>query len=396
MKYLFLLFLSLGIALSVSAQKSNLDKAKKLIGRTDKIGDARAFLSSAMDSTETRDNIDTYYIAGRIEWEAYDKNRKSNSITPGTVNQIEVARQLLDGYRYFDKAVKMDTAKNSKGQLKPRYTKELKRRLAEKINDFADIASYYYNDPEKKHYSEAHDAFIIYAASPYRKVALPDSIKGKWYFNAGRAAWNGQNFQDAAMAFGEAAKYIENDPMPTVFEIASWRQVALKDTLRENEAKAAILDAAREGYSRFGISNCFILENLVKTLTFSGKGEEAVTFLTEVISEHPDQSVLYGLRAFVFDYLHRDDDSERDYRKYADMHDLSYDIMREAIYKIVNIGNLKWDQIEIEDPDAEAKKADLRKNYFMEAKKMIEKLKGLDDHPGDFTDVLETIYYHIN
>lgn len=398
MRHFLVIIFSLALSLTASAQMSNLIKAKKLIGRTDKLEEARSLVKTAMDSTATRDLADTYYLAGRIEWGAYDKNSKANSITPGAVNKIDVAHQLLNGYRYFDKAVSMDTAKNKKGIPSPKFTKEIHKRMADKINDFDYAASIFFNDPEKKNYMAAYDAYMIFADSPYRKEGktIPDSLKAKIYFTAGRAAWNDGEYEKAATAFGKARQIETEDPMACIYEIASWLQVQQKNPAREQDAKNAILMAAKDGYQKFGLSNPYIIHNLINTMIHDGQSREAVDFLTSAIAENPDRSELYGLRAFVYDYLKDDANSEKDYRQYASMHNVSYDTMRDAIYKLVSIGSKKWEALELKDPQLNAKKNDLKANYFLEAKKWIEKMNSPSNHPGDFDDILEIIYYHIN
>lgn len=398
MRYLTLIFLAFTLSLSASAQKSALDRAKKLIGRTDRLQDARSLLKSAMDSTDTRDNIDTYYIAGKIEWAAYDKNSRANSITPGSVNQIEVAHQLLNGYHYFDQAIKMDTLKNKKGVVSHKYSRELKKKIADKIADFDYAASVLFNDPDKKNYLAAYDAYMIYADSPYRKKGsqLPDSVKTKIYFTAGRAAWNDGDYEKSALAFGKARHMEMDDPMACIYEIASWLQVQQKDPSSEKRAKQAILEAAADGYAKFGLSNPYIIHNLINTMIHDGQSPQAIEFLSKAIAENPDQAELYGLRAFVYDYLKDDDNAEKDYRQYASMQNVNYDTMRDAINKIVSIGSRKWNDLELKDPQLSAKKNELKTNYFLEAKKWIERMKGQSNHPGDFNEVLEIIYFHIN
>lgn len=73
-----LLFIALCTAAvgSVSAQKANVDAAKKLAGKIDKIEEARALIKEAIANPETKDQANTYVIASDIELKAYDKAKK--------------------------------------------------------------------------------------------------------------------------------------------------------------------------------------------------------------------------------------------------------------------------------------------------------------------------------
>ncbi|MDE6811982.1 MAG: hypothetical protein K2J15_06480, partial [Muribaculaceae bacterium] len=106
---------------SASAQKANVDAAKKLSGKFDKLEDARSLINQAMNDPETANDVNTYYIAGKLEFDAYDKGLQSKMINPNdpAADPEKMAEELLNGYKWFIKALPLDSVPNEKGEIKP-------------------------------------------------------------------------------------------------------------------------------------------------------------------------------------------------------------------------------------------------------------------------------------
>lgn len=92
---------------SVSAQKSVVDQANKLAGKIDQIGQARELIQQAINNPETQNDARTYYTAGKIEFDAFDKAYGKQMINPQDkdVNPLEMGQELINGYNAFLKAL---------------------------------------------------------------------------------------------------------------------------------------------------------------------------------------------------------------------------------------------------------------------------------------------------
>ncbi|MDE7343374.1 MAG: hypothetical protein K2N19_05090, partial [Muribaculaceae bacterium] len=69
MKKVITMALCIAAVGSMSAQKANVDGAKKLSGKFDKIEEARNLIKQAMENPETANDANTYYVAGKIEFD---------------------------------------------------------------------------------------------------------------------------------------------------------------------------------------------------------------------------------------------------------------------------------------------------------------------------------------
>lgn len=69
MKKILTLALCLTAVGSMSAQKENVDQAAKMSGKIDKIADARALINQAKENPATANDVRTYYVAGKLEFD---------------------------------------------------------------------------------------------------------------------------------------------------------------------------------------------------------------------------------------------------------------------------------------------------------------------------------------
>ena len=113
--------------------------------------------------------------------------------------------QLLNGYQEFLKALSLDSVPNAKGEIKPKFSKDIASKINGHFNDYFNAGGTFYN--EKKFYPEAYEAFMIYGNMPSKSFAskevksTPDSVLNTAFFNAGISAYAGNNLEAGANAF---------------------------------------------------------------------------------------------------------------------------------------------------------------------------------------------------
>ena len=141
MKKILTFALCLAAAGSISAQKQVVDQANKLAGKNDKITEARDLIKQAAANPETQNDARTYFVAGKIEFDAFDNSFKKQMINPKdpSVNPLEMGEQLLNGYQEFLKALSLDSVPNAKGEIKPKFSKDIASKINGHFNDYFNI-----------------------------------------------------------------------------------------------------------------------------------------------------------------------------------------------------------------------------------------------------------------
>ena len=120
---------------SMSAQKANVDAAKKLSGKPDKIEEARSLIQQAMENPETANDAQTYFIAGKIEFDAFDKDLTNSMINPASVDNVKMGQNLINGYHNFVKALPLAAVPNEKGKVDTKTPKSIVSTLKGHAND---------------------------------------------------------------------------------------------------------------------------------------------------------------------------------------------------------------------------------------------------------------------
>lgn len=390
--------LCLGTTTCLFAQTTLVKQAEKLSGKQEKLGEARSLIKQAMENPETKDQAYTYFVAGKIEMDAYDNGYKLKMINPNDASaQPDVlGKELLDAYNYFLQALPLDSLPNEKGQVKPKYSKDIYNRIKGHQSDFYEVGANYYND--KKYYPESYDAFVIYAGLPANfnlndpNIISPEQVANA-YFNAGIAANQGGAYEASANAFKQARLAGYAQPEATIYEIASWQTIAQNDENRTAEAQENILTAAQAGIDQFGLENTIFINNLINSLVSDNQTDAAIARLNDLIAQNPDNANLYGLRGYVYDRLENEDLSEADYRKAASMPNVDFETLKNASNKLYRVGTNKLNAIEGTSPEANAARENVKNNYFMVAKQYADQANQMQ--PGDsyIQNILDSIDY---
>ncbi len=393
MKKIFVLALCAAAAGSMFAQKANVDAAKKLAGKVDKIEEARTLIQAALADSETMNDPNTYFIAGKIEYDAFDKNDAARRINPADVDLLNMYRELLNGYNYYVQGIPVDAA-----SPKPKLGKDMAKAIASHATQYFEGGANFFN--EKVFYPEAYQSFMIYGdlsdmtdllgkATPQ----LPQADRATAYFNAGLAAYSGNQVEKSAEAFKKARGAGYSDPQAYVYEIACWQNIAQTDSTKSEEAKNRIREVAMDGYRAFGIDQPLFINNLVNSMVSDNQTDQALALITNELGNHPDSPALYGLRAFVYDRADNDEASLADYRKAVSMPGVDYETLKNAAKKIYRLGAEKWNSLEGNSAATQAARQDVKTNYFEAAKAITEQAKALNGVDDDLQYVIENIDY---
>lgn len=400
MKKILTLALTMAVAGSMMAQKQVVDQASKLSGKTDKIAEARSLIDQAKNNAETKNDARTYYVAGKIELDAFDEGFKKKMINPNdaSVSAVDMGQQLLNAYNNFIQALPLDSVPDDKGKVKPKFAKEIISKLNGHFNDFFNAGGSFYN--EKKYYPEAYTAFMVYGTMPQQPWAdksitsIPDSVINTGFFNAGLSAYAANQLEPAAKAFKAARLNNTDNPNTYIYELACWQYIANGDSTKLDEAKQHIEEVSKAGYEKFGMSQPIFVNNLINSLVLNNKMNDALALVDNLIAkpgnDNKTLASLYGLRGFVNDRAGNDDASIADYRKAAETPDVDFETLKNAAKKIFRAGTTKWNSIEGAAPE---QRNDLKVNYFEYAKKLTDRAKEMNSDDTDLNYVIESVDY---
>ena len=114
------------VASASFAQKKAVKEAESLAkGTTPDFTEARALIKGALENPETKDNAQTWYVAGFIEDQQFNQEQAKQMLgqQPNEPVMYEALGSILP---YFEKSYELDQLPNEKGKVKPKWTKKIK------------------------------------------------------------------------------------------------------------------------------------------------------------------------------------------------------------------------------------------------------------------------------
>ncbi len=399
MKKILTLALCAATVCGAMAQKQSVDQAAKMAGKFDKLNEARGLINGAMQNPETQNDARTYFVAGEVEFDAYDTGFRDAQINPNapSADPMQMAQELLNGYNYYMQALPLDSLPDAKGKVNPKFSKKIASKVVGHVGDFFNAGGTLYNN---KQYPEAYDLFMIYADMPdetrFGKVTVPltPEQRATAYYYAGLAGYFSQQPMKAVEALKKArlSGYEDPEAQNYVMEIASWQQIA-QDSTMADLAKSNIIDVARSGYQKYGVTVPLFISNLVNSMINDGQFAQAFALMDDEIQKNPENSWLYGLRAYVYDVNGKDEESVNDYRKAAALPGADFETLKNAAKKIYRVGSEKLNAIEGNSAEARSARQALKTDYFEAAKGIVDQARQMPNADGSIDYVSDAINY---
>lgn len=306
-----------------SAQKSLVKEVEgKAKGFDANYVEARKQLAPALTDAETKDDAQTWYVAGTIEFGDYDSQLGKKAVGQSTDDKA-MGDALLKGYEYFMTAFPLDSVpeidkktgapklnKDGSPKVKTKYSKDMAKKIAAHYNDYASGGQFLW---EAKDYPGAYKAWAIYTSLPQNPslggeapAAAPDSVVGQIYYFQGLAAWQAEQLDDAIASFRAAQKLGFNDESLYDYAIA---------VAAQKQDNPLIVEFAQEGNKLYGDSTSKFLTIIINDKINNEKYGEALSLLEQAIAVSPDNAELYDVRGILYQTQKDNDKAQADFEK---------------------------------------------------------------------------------
>ena len=271
---------------------------------------ARADIQEALANEETVSDAKTWYVAGDIEQRFFDKENSQLQLGL-SAKENEMYNALSNEYKYYLKAVALDTLPNKKGKVKPKYLKNIRRDLLANSDGYIQGGVYYFN---QKEYQEALDIWNIFLqirdlpfmATEAEKMPA-DSIYAMLEFNSAIAAMQTGNHQLAIETLNRAKGngYSQNDVYKyLVSEYEITKDTAnLIATLQEgNELfKNELVEVEHPDGTKTQQKETFYSLRLVNLYIFTNQYEKALSTIDAIIASDPENPELWNVKGQLYE-----------------------------------------------------------------------------------------------
>ena len=371
-----LLTAALCLAVSASfAQKKAVKQAQNLVkGSTVEASaydEARTLIKGAMENEETKNDPQTWFVAGFIEDQQFS-NERTKQMLGQTIDEPTMYTALGNVLPYFEKAYELDQLPNEKGKVKPKFTKKIQSTLSADHVYYINGGAYYF---DQKDYPKAYDFFQQYLR-----------ISDHPMFKDTPTAARDSNFMTVQFYAAVAATQL-GDPQK---EYLCYEYEQAKDTVNLEKT-------LKEGMEKFPQESYYML-NLINNYIYSNRSQEAIEYLNMAIQKDPNNGQLYTVLGRVYET------GMKDYAKAEEYFIKAIELDPESADSQANLGRIYYNQgvnkLSEANSITDSQKYQEEKNnanaLFEKALPYFEKAHQLDPEDRDCMTALRGIYYNLN
>lgn len=380
--------LSAALCLAVSlafSQKKNVNAVKdEISGSKPNFTEAKKQIAEALENPETKDNPETWYVAGSLEDKIFS-SENNKILLKQEPNEPVMYEALIKSYADFLKVVDLEKIPNEKGKVSNKYTKQVKAVLKANHPYFVNAGAFYYG---KQEYTKAYNAFDIYLEIPKLELfagekLTEDSIYNQIIFYAAySASYSGDSTKSVQLLEELNAKNYEKEQVLT----------SLADEYRNMADTVKYMNALKEGSKAFP-KNMYFIQSLINLYINMSQTDEALKYLDDAIKQDPTEPQYWRVKGDLYESDKKVDMALQAYEE-------ALKINPEYPAAIGAIGRLYYNQgfdtqskaneMSIKESQAEMEKA---KEFYRKGLPYLEKAHKLDPTDRNFIMALYGAYY---
>ena len=403
-KSIFLAALVL-ISAGCFAQKANVSKARSLAdAETPDYAGARTAIAEALQNDETKDQANTWYIAGFIGYkEFYNGNLKRQIGQHVDIPTWGAA--VVESLNYWEKAYELALVPTYDKKGKAKYDTKTPKSILPKVVDYfnfqplieAGFNAYQNQDP-----STAYEMFVAHCNIPELKMMqdnpeeLAKLVRDTSYYTciyyAGRFAYEANRYDDAIatlerMNTPEANANALRKEIIYANEYIYQIYMELGDTTKAVASIKASIDLFPE--------EPWFMQNLINLYINSGQEDKAIEYLDLAIEREPNVGQYYNSKGSILARIGRFEESFKAFEQ-AIAIEPNNALFRETLgFAYVDLGNKLNDDAVYYDANEYAKaKVEIDKAYH-NALPYFEKAYELEPDNYDYKRSLRSLYYRL-
>lgn len=395
MKKLLVAASALALGLSAFAQADVVKSAERAQKEGKSPQEVVNIITPAFTNPETSQEAVVYVIPGKAYFAEIDNlfGLKQFGKAPENAD-ITMAKDALEGYDYYMKALPLDTVVDAKGKVKTKYSKDIVNAITGHASDFYNGALAFWNN---KDFDGAFRSFGIYASlydnpifSDKLKGSMPaDTIIGEIYYNQALAGWQADNLEGAMKAFENAKR--KNYNKKQLYDYA----LAVASALNDQDA---VFAWATEGNKLYGNEDSNYLGNIINVYLQRQDFDQAFSTIDQAISENPNNAQYYFVKGILYDNQDKPAEAKAMFKKAIETDPTNVGGLTQYGASLCKEAYALSDAAPATMSSAESQKYfdEKIKPLFEEAAGYLEKAWELDNNNTEALRYLENVYYNLH
>lgn len=388
MKKLILLTALCLIAFTAFSQKKNLSTVKSEIsGTKPDFKKAQTLIKEALGDPETKDNPETWYVAGNVEDKIFSAEN-SKQILKQEPNEAVMYEALIKSYDYFLNVFELEKIPNEKGKINNKFSKQAKSILKINYLNYIDAGVYYH---QQQAFDKAYNAFNIFLEIPGLDIfkgekLIADSVYNQITLYASYCASSIKNEQRAI----ELLELLKNKNYDKENVYA-----ALVDAYRNVEDTVQYMSILKEGSMLFP-KNIKFIQSLINHYINTGQLGEAMIYLDNAIAQDPEDPQYWSVKGDLYE-------AEKNFDKALQAFEGALAIDPDYPSAVGAIGRIyynkgfelqtKANELSIQESKAEIEKV---KQLYRKALPYLEKARKLLPDEKQYIMALYSVYYRLD
>ena len=403
-KSIFLAALVL-ISAGCFAQKANVSKARSLAdAETPDYAGARAAIAEALQNDETKDQPNTWYVAGFIGYKEFDNGNIKRQIGQNVdINSWGAA--VYESLDYWTKAYDMAMVPTYDKKGRAKYDTRTPKSILPKVVEYfqfqpliaAGFTAYENNNP-----SLAYDMFIAHCNIPEMKMMqdnpeeaaklLRDSSFYTCLYYAGRFAYEAERYDEAVATLKRMNS--EHANANALRKEIIYANEYIYQIYMEQKDTVAAVDFIKGCIDLFPEEPWF-MQNLINLYINSGQEEKAIEYLDIAIAREPNVGQYYNSKGSILARIGRFDESFKAFEQAIAIEPNNALFLETLGFAYVDLGNKLNDDAAYYDAKEYAKaKVEIDK-AFQNALPYFEKAYELEPDNYDYKRSLRSLYYRL-
>ena len=387
------------ISAGCMAQKSNVNKAKSIImGEEADFDQARQLLGAALQNEETKNQANTWYVAGLVGYQQKIQAERDQLLGKG-LDQDKVGQAIMESYDYWVKAdeIAMTPTLDKKGRevVDTKTRNNIVKKMLEYYTQ-QDFVKYGIHLNEQHDFRGAYNVFMRHLSMPDLPMMQDDKLQAQmpkdttyaqYEYYAALFAIQAQ-MHDEAIAILEKMKEGSFEPI-AVNQFLYQEYVEKKDT-------ANFVRVLQEAMVRFP-SEPWFLQNLINFYIFSGQEQAAIDYLAQAIEREPSVAQYHMIKGNLNANQGHYEEAMKDYDRALELDPKLADAVagKGRVYYNQAV-KMNEDAAYISDQKAYKKALAEMTEMYRKALPFFEQAHELDPENRDFMITLKTLYYRFH
>lgn len=373
------------------AQVSNVKEAKKLAeGANPDFPKAEALINEAMTNPETKDQANTWNVAGQIQKSIVDKESEKAYLKQ-PYDTAKAYNGTYNMFEYFLKCDDIEQIPNEKGKVKFKFRNANADVMNAERPNLINGGIYYFNLDDNQNAYKFFSMYVDAAKSQMLEkedLINKDTLLSQIAYYAALSAARNEDYKNVLKYTPLASTDKEVGKYALEFQAQAYK--ALKDT-------ANWIITLKDGVQKFP-DYPFFFGHLVDYYANSGDFKDAMMFADNMIAKDPKNPFFLYVKGYLYQNLKEYDNAIDFYKKTIEV-DPNY---AEAFS---NLGLIYCQQgldyaekvtVNINDPKFSAEQTKIKK-FYEDARPFYEKARQLKPEQKDlWLNGLYTVYYKLN